>query len=191
MTDEILDKTHLEFLKDRTIIIKGTIDDRLIEGAVMQIIKWNEEDDLIESDSKGYDRKECPIKIYIHSIGGIVTSSLALISAMATSKTPVYTYALGIVASAAFMIFVVGHKRFIQPYSILMYHDMTGGGIGKTQEREEDVIEQKKLVLIYQGILLKYTKITQKMLDKIHREKLDMHWLSTECIKLKIADEFY
>jgi ATP-dependent Clp protease protease subunit len=192
MTDEIIKNLHEELQEKRCIILKGTINDRVIEGIVMQIIEWNKEDDRLETDGpRSYSRKDNPIKIYIHSGGGLVIESLAVISAITTSKTPIYTYALGEVASAAFAIFIVGHKRFSQPYTRFMYHDMTGGCIGKTQEREENLIEQKRLSLIYQGLVKQYTKVKQATLDKIHKEKLDQFWLAPDAKRVGIFDSYF
>lgn len=190
MTDEIVKMTHEELLEDRKIIINGIVDSNIIECAVMQIIKWNEEDSIL-SDSKTYNRDDHPIKIYINSPGGRSWECFSLVSAISTSKTPVFTYALGYVGSAAFMIFIVGKKRFAQPYSRFLYHDCSGGCFGKYEEVEEYLIDMKQTSLLLQGIVKQYTKITQKMLDKIHKEKLEQHWLAPELIKLGGCDEYF
>lgn len=190
MTDEIVKMTHEEFLDNRTIIINGIVNSNIIECAVMQIIKWNEEDN-IEEDSKSYKREDHPIKIYLNSPGGRSWECFSLVSAISTSKTPVYTYALGYVGSAAFVIFVVGKKRFAQPYSRFLYHDCAGGSDGKTGEMEEYLVDMKKTSFLLQGIVKQHTKIPQKTLDKIHREKLEQHWLAPEMIKMGACDSYF
>ena len=190
MTDEIVSAVHKEFLEERKIIINGIVDERIIEGAVLQIVKWNEEDD-INSDSKSYKREDYPIRIYLNSPGGRSWECFALASAISTSKTPVHTYALGYVGSAAFIIFIVGKKRFTQPYSRFMYHECLSQIEGKVEEMGESYVDVKKVSLLLQGIAKQYTKIPQKLLEKIHKEKLDKTWLAPDAIKLSIADEYF
>lgn len=190
MTDEIVKMTHEELLEERKIIINGDVNSNIIECAVMQILRWNEEDSAAE-DSKTYKREDNPIRIYINSPGGRSWECFALVSAISTSKTPVYTYALGYVGSAAFIIFVVGKKRFTQPYSRFLYHDCASLYGGKTEEIEESLIDMKKTSLLLQGIVKQHTKIPQKTLDKIHREKLEQHWLAPEMIKMGACDSYF
>lgn len=192
MTSKTIESIYEDFLKKRCIILKGEIDDKVIECIVMQIIKWNNEDNILDCEwPKSYNRKDNPIRIYIHSCGGFVMESLSVVSAIISSKTPVYTYALGDIYSSALTIFIVGHKRYAQHFSRFMYHDISSSCIGKIQELEEDVLEHKKLSLIYKGLMKEYTTISEEMLHKIHREKLNKFWLASEAEKLKIFDYYF
>ena len=189
MNDDLIEGTYKDLDETRCIIINKTVDEKIIEGAVLKIWQWNQEDNLIEAELKKYERT--PIRIFINSSGGKVLESLSLIGAITTSKTPIETICLGHAYSAAFMIFIVGHKRYVQPYSILMYHDMSGGMQGKSQELFEYAADISELVSIYQSIVKKYTKITQKQLDKWHKEKLDYYIYSPEALKLKCCDDIW
>ena len=106
MSSDLVDKILEDNLVNRRLMINGLVDDELIHLITMQILKFNEEDDIIEDSeanlvNKKFDRNDDPIKIFINSPGGKVVPSLSIISAIESSKTPVFTYCLGQAASAA------------------------------------------------------------------------------------------
>lgn len=96
---------HYTNLKNRTIFINEQISDELM-WIVNQIINWNRED-------KGKPISERkPIKIFFNSVGGDLDVEEILVSVIELSKTPVYGVALGLVASAASLIYLACHKRY-------------------------------------------------------------------------------
>ena len=87
-----------------------------IDGAVFQA-------ELLQVDAMGKKR----IQVWINSPGGIVMDGYNIFSAILDSKTPVDTYAKGMVASIAGPIFMAGRKRYMTDYSSLMMHNPFGG----------------------------------------------------------------
>ena len=101
---------------------------------VDNIIAFNREDRGIPTA----ERK--PIRIYINSPGGDVTDGFAIVSAIKSSKTPIYTINIGQWSSAAFLIGISGHKRFSLPYATFLMHDgstLMFGSTNKAQDRME------------------------------------------------------
>ena len=92
----------------------------LINSSLLALIA---KDDESERKSKGgFERK--PIKLYINSYGGGIYNMWGLIDIIESSKTPIHTYCTGYAMSAAFMIFISGHKRFVSKHATLLYHQL-------------------------------------------------------------------
>lgn len=81
------------------------------------IMRWNIED----KDKPVEDR--APIWIYIMSYGGDLDWMWSLIDCIEMSDTPVYTVNMGIVGSAASLIFLAGNQRYMMPRSKLIIHE--------------------------------------------------------------------
>lgn len=72
-------------------------------------------------------KKHKPVYLLINSPGGSVLDGAQIVSAIESSKEPVYTVCLQICASMAAIIHQYGTKRFSVDRSILMFHDASGG----------------------------------------------------------------
>ncbi len=81
------------------------------------IMRWNMEDLNVKPE----DRK--PIWLYIMSYGGDIQYMWMLIDAIEASETPVYTVNLSMAGSAASLIYLAGHKRFMMKNSQLVVHE--------------------------------------------------------------------
>ena len=81
------------------------------------ILRWNIEDEDIPVEQRK------PIWLYVQSPGGSLYYMWTLIDAILLSKTPVYTVNLGLCASAASLIFIAGHKRFMTPNAKVLIHE--------------------------------------------------------------------
>lgn len=81
------------------------------------IMRWNMEDKGIPIE------KRKPIWLYILSIGGDLTCMWSLIDTIMASDTPVKTVNIGIAGSAAGLIFLAGHERYMMKNSQLVIHE--------------------------------------------------------------------
>lgn len=102
-------------LKNRTIWIDEEIDGMTLD-VVSKIIRWNQEDKDIPVEARK------PIRILFNSPGGSLDVEEILVSIIKFSKTPIYGIALGMVASAASLIFLATHKRFALPNAYFIFH---------------------------------------------------------------------
>ena len=177
-------KEHLGF---RQIILNRAIDHTAVERVVMQIEKFNFEDDENE-DSKSFDRTATPITLYINSPGGYVSDGLAIVSAIEQSRTPIVTVAQGMAASCAFLVLISGHARFAYRHARLMYHQAWGGDFGKINERAESLEESMRLQERIDEIILRRTHLTAKQLKEIHERKQDWYLWPEEAAKFGIID---
>jgi len=75
-----------------------------------------------------------PVWVLIDSPGGSVIDGAQIVSAIQSSKSPVYTVCLSLCASMAFIIHQYGTERYMVDRSILMAHPATGGSQGTLQQ---------------------------------------------------------
>ena len=128
-----------------------------------------------------------PIKIYINSPGGSLTGSFTCIDSIAMSKTPIWTIATGCAYSGGFFIFISGHKRFAYPTSSFLYHEGSAGNSGTASQFANFAAFYKKQLGQLKDVVLKYTKIDEKMYKEIQK---DDFWLTAEeALKLGVCDE--
>ena len=104
----------------RLFYLSDEVDNGSIGQLCWSLLLQLQDDDKKESKEKDFVRE--PIKIYINSFGGSVYDMWSLIDIVLNSKTPIYTYCTGYAMSAAFLIFLAGHKRFATKHANFMYH---------------------------------------------------------------------
>ncbi len=115
---QLPDPTLVQYYNDfenRVIWIDEEISSNTLD-VVSKIIYWNRMDKEISIK----DRK--PIRIFFNSVGGSLDIEEVIVSIIKLSKTPVYGIALGMVASAASLIYLSCHKRFALPNSYFILH---------------------------------------------------------------------
>ena len=167
---------------NRTIIIEE-IDEESGVVAESLIRFWNRYDE--ENEVPIEERQ--PIKIYIDSPGGYLTSTFTIIDAISLSKTPVWTINIGCAYSGGFFIFISGHKRIAYPMSSFLYHEGNGSVSGDANkfQNQADFYKQQRQKL--KEVTLKYTKITEELYNEHIK---DDWWLfADEALELGIADE--
>lgn len=173
----------------RTFYLYEQIDQSAIlelTKAIMAVIEVDNKD-----REKIKDYKEQPIRLYINSYGGQVDSMFALINVILSSKTPIYTYCTGIAGSAAFQIFLAGHKRFAYKNTRMLYHQIQTyhDGYYPLASREDDVEEEKRLQESIEQFVISRTKCTQEYLKEVYEHKKDWWIHSDDYIKYGIVDE--
>jgi ATP-dependent Clp endopeptidase proteolytic subunit ClpP len=140
---------------------------------------------MIMSIQNGID--PIPIKLHIQSDGGEVFSAFSAVDTIKNCKVPVHTYIEGCAASAATIISVAGHKRFITRNSHMLIHQISSGFWGKMNEIED---EMKNLTLITKYVMNIYknnTTLTIKQMKEIFKKDL---WMpAEECLKMGLVDE--
>ena len=130
-----------------------------------------------------------PIRIYINSYGGSVYDMWALIDIIENSKTPIYTYCSGYAMSAAFNIFLAGHKRYATKHATFLYHQFSGWRSGKYQDFVEDREEMDCIQNTIEQYVIEHSKISEEQLLNIRKTKKDLYIHANEAIKLGIIDE--
>lgn len=187
-SDKVPSDGSLLMAKEKRIYyLYDDIDKECVAKLGFEIILINMKDDEIEGREKGYKRK--PIHIYINSYGGSVYSMWSLIDTIANSKTPVYTYCDGYAMSAAFNIFLAGHKRYCSKYTTFMYHQMHCYRSGKYQDLVEDREQMDYLNACSEEYVLERTKITKEEMKAIRERKKDYYFNAKKALEVGIVDK--
>jgi len=166
-----------KLMNDRVIMITEPIDDYMMGIIVSQLLYLEAED----SDE--------PIHMYISSPGGSVMAGLAILDTMELINAPVYTYAMGMVASMAAVLFACGHKghRYIMPNAEVMIHQPLGGASGQASDIEIQANHILNLKKRLYKILAKATKQHVKTIEK--QSDRDNYYEAIEAIKFGLADK--
>ena len=143
------------------------------------ILRWNLEDINVPTEERR------PIRIFIMSPGGELVYMWALLDAIMTSETPIYTINIGTAASAAALLFMAGSKRYMFPNSIIMIHEGSASMSGDSTKILDMSEDYKKELQRMKDFILLRTNIPKTQLNK----KRSNDWsLNTEqCIEYGIA----
>jgi len=167
----------------RNLVLSGEISEESAQNIIQHISDINEDD-------FGKDER-IPIQLKINSIGGSMYDGFAIIGAIESSETPVYTYGYGAIMSMALPILVSGVKRFAHPLTTFMYHECldTFGHYEKVSILKENLEESERVMEMYDDHILSKTSFTKKQLDKVKKGKFDWYFDINEAIKYKVIDQ--
>ncbi|GEM_PF-964789 len=130
-----------------------------------------------------------PIKLMIDSPGGLISAYLNLYDIIRVSRSPIYTIAAGVVASAAAPILVSGESghRYILPNSRTMIHMPRSQVGGDPAQVANQVREFEKTKNVYIEILSRHTGKTPEQIEQdINRLELWMD--ANETVAYGLAD---
>jgi ATP-dependent Clp endopeptidase proteolytic subunit ClpP len=170
---------------DNTISFYGDID-MITAGELNRLLT---EVDLRLQNTKNIlgDSYTPTINLRIRSDGGTLFEGIAVLDRIRTLKSKLHTYVEGGAASAATLISVAGHKRFIGKNSLMLIHQLSGGSYGNFQQMEDQHENHRRLMGIIKSVYKQYTKIPMKVLDEILKRDL---WLTAEqCLEYGMVDE--
>ncbi len=128
---------YSRLLKNRIIIIGSEINDAVANSVVAQML-YLEQDD-----------PDAEISIYINSLGGVVSSGLAIYDTMQFVRPAVSTWCMGTSASIAALLLAGGTpgKRYALPHSSMLIHQPMGGAYGQATDisiRADEIVRVRK-----------------------------------------------
>jgi ATP-dependent Clp protease protease subunit len=128
---------YSRLLKDRIIFIGTEITDQIANVVVAQLLFLKMED----------PKKD--VHIYINSLGGYITSGLAIYDTMQYLGCNINTYCIGQASSMGALLLTAGTKgkRFALPNSRIMIHQPYGGIGGTSADvalQAKEILELKK-----------------------------------------------
>lgn len=131
------------------------------------------------------------IKLIINSPGGCLNSAFALIDTIKGSKIPIYTYGLGMIASAGLLTFMAGEKghRYITRNTSILSHQYSWGSIGKEHELMAAVKELDNTTVRVLEHYKRCTGLTEANIKKFLLPPEDVWLTATEAVKHKLADK--
>lgn len=84
------------------------------------------------------------IKIYINSYGGDLFTAIQFMRVLAETKATVIASVEGACMSAATMIFLCCSQYEVTPHSVFMFHNYSGGTIGKGGEMIDQLLHERQ-----------------------------------------------
>ena len=168
-------------LAKRIFTISGEIEEYSLQWLIDEINNIN-----IEDANKPKNELK-PITIIISSNGGALTDALALCDAIITSRTPVVTVCQDMAYSAAFLIFIAGHKRICYKHSSFLYHEGSGGAAGTYDQVQEANKNYKDLIDSVKNYVVERTHITKQKLGS--KKNKDWYINANEAIDFGVADK--
>lgn len=174
-------------MNNRIIIVTDYLDDKICDDMLLALtVMINEDNKNIETIK---DFKPNPIHMYISSPGGFVYPVWGIINLMIESKTPIYTYNVGMCDSMAFQLFLAGDKRFASKYTRFCYHQIKF----TYNSNYQNVVESQDYLDYSQNNLEEYimdrTLIDYETLIDVRLYKKDWVIKPDEAIKLGIVTD--
>ncbi|WWC88644.1 ATP-dependent Clp endopeptidase, proteolytic subunit ClpP [Kwoniella dendrophila CBS 6074] len=137
-----------------------------------------------------------PIKLYINSPGGVVTSGLAIYDTMQYIQPPVHTFCLGQAASMGSLLLAGGEKghRYALRNSSVMIHQPSGGAQGQASDialhAKEILRIRSTLTDIYAEHCTKQTETRENARERFEKAlERDYFMTSEEAIDFGIVDK--
>lgn len=175
------------YTSERLYLLSDDIDNASIGQLTWSILHQIKNDDEKDEKEKDYERK--PIKLYINSYGGSIYDMWGLIDVIQNSKTPIYTYCTGYAMSAAFKIFLAGHKRYCYKHSTFLVHQLSGWNCGKYLDLKNEISEYDRLNNDIEKYILSRTKFTEDKIEEIWNKKQDFYFNADDAVKYGVVDE--
>lgn len=172
---------YYEDLHNRVIWINEEIDGNLTQEIVHYIMKWNREDKGIPE----MDRK--PIRLLFDSNGGDLDAQAAICSAIELSKTPVIGVAVGLVASAASLIYLSCHVRLAFKSSYFILHKGSAALSGDYENIISSIEDYKKEIEKMIEFIIEKSKYTKEEVEE-HINK-DWYVRAQEALEKGMVDE--
>lgn len=174
--------SYYKNLNNRVIWLNDEIYRESIVPLVKNIIFWNKEDE----DNKIPVSYRKPIKIMINSYGGEIDATFQMIDIIKLSKTPIYTYNMGVAMSGGFFILISGHKRFALPSSQALCHQGSGAFEGEAETIKSHTAQYNKtLAKLFEHVASR-TKISKDLLNK--KKKTEWFINGDEQLQLGVVD---
>ena len=181
--EELLDTTlpnpyNLKYYRDlnnRTIWINDEVNADLTQEIVHYVMHWNRQDkDIPEMDRK-------PIKLLFDSPGGDLDAQAAICSVIELSKTPVIGIAIGLVASAASLIYLSCHLRLALKSSYFILHKGSAALSGDFDNIMTSIDDYKREVEKLIDLIVKHSNYTKEEVE----EHIGKDWY----VRMKEAEE--
>ena len=154
-------------LKDRIIMLNGEIDDTMACNITAQLLYLASKD----------PHKD--ISLYINSVGGSITSGMAIYDTMQHISCDVSTICIGLCASMGAFLLAGGTKgkRYSLPNSEIMIHQPLGGAQGMASDID---IAAKRILRLKKRLNTILAENTQKTLIEIEKDTERDYFMSAE-----------
>lgn len=172
--------TFYKNYRERRLWIDFEVDGTFLEYA-RYILRWNIEDAGLPENERQ------PIYLYMFNYGGEMNIMWMFIDVIKASKTPVYTINMGQCCSAAALIFMSGHKRFMLERASVLIHEGSGEVSGDAVKVMDQAENYKASIKKMRDFILEHTCIPSSSLNR--KKHNDWTLDAQTCLKYKVCDK--
>lgn len=140
-------------------------------------------------NSSENEEKTPPIRLHIMSPGGELPVMFTIYDTIKQSRIPVITINEGACHSAAFIIFLAGHKRLMKPHAIFIAHEGSGAMGGSYRENKAAMEQYEKDVAEMRHIIAAETGIDEEIITRRFEESQDWYIRADEAKEKGIIRE--
>ena len=151
--------------------------------------KINEMNKELLKFSIQYNSAPPNIYLYINSLGGDLLSAFGVVDTIKNSRIPIVSIIHGQAASAATIISMSCHKRYITRHSFMLIHQLSTGCEGKYEELYENFKNDTLFMDTLYDLYSEHT--TMKKADIKEALKHDLWWGAKECIEKGLVDDIW
>jgi ATP-dependent protease ClpP protease subunit len=151
--------------------------------------KINELNKDLLKHSIEYETEPPNIYIHINSYGGSLFAAFSTIDTIMNSRIPIVSIIEGAAASAATIISMVCHKRYITPNSFMLIHQLSTGSSGKYEEMKDDFMNDTALMELLYKLYLEHTTMDIATIKKVL--KRDLWWNAEKCLENGLVDDIH
>jgi ATP-dependent Clp protease, protease subunit len=177
-SEEKEDSFSNELMETRTIVISGSVDSKLTDKIVKQLLVLEKKD----------PKKN--ITMFINSPGGEIYSGYAIFDMMKLVSCPITTVVMGLAASMGSILSLAGDdgRRFaLSNAGIMIHQPLLSGAEGQATDLE---IHAKQLLKSREAIAELYAEKSGKSVAKILKDLDRDHWLTAkEAVKYGLIDK--
>lgn len=157
------------------------LDDEITWETCAFLVEYLQYLNSIESDDK------TPIKLHINSPGGELPTMFTIYDTIKKSHIPVVTINEGACHSAAFIVFLAGKYREMNPHAIFIAHEGSGAMGGSYRENKAAMEQYEKDVAEMRRIIARETGIDEAFITKKFEESQDWYIRCDEAIEKGIV----
>lgn len=165
------------FPLERTIYLFGELDTGTTADVAEKLQAFAKED------------PKKPVHLVINSEGGLIYEAFAIHDLMNSVSTPIYTYGIGTVWSAATLLLTAGEKRYVYPNTWIMLHEpLFGSEELKAGDLRRDFEHNQVLCKQMYNLYSLYTDRRPEQIAK-DLEGRDLYMSAEEAVKYGLVDE--
>jgi ATP-dependent protease ClpP protease subunit len=136
-----------------------------------------------------YDCEPPNIYLHISSYGGCLFSAFSVVDTIKNSRVPIVSIVEGKAASAATIISMACHKRYMTENSFMLIHQLSSMSMGKYEALKDDFLNDTKLMELIYKLYREHTSLSDKEIKKCLQR--DIWWDSEECLTAGLVDALW
>lgn len=130
-----------------------------------------------------------PIKLFITSCGGFVYQAWSVVDVIENMQIPVHTICQGFVASAATLISLAGHERYMTKNAYMLIHELRDEYWGTFSFLKDSFENSQNLMDHIVDYYVKKSTLSRKQILESIRNELT--WNSEKCLEYGFVDKLY